>query len=84
MADVLAVVWMKKVCSCSAAEGRIGSKLYIGAVTGISFCIRDYPTEDFFGHGQKLSCGYWILKVFGGLWKDCGLSRKQPFEKENF
>lgn len=35
-------------------------KALTGVVTGISFCIRNYPTEDSSGPGRKRSLDCWI------------------------
>lgn len=79
----MAVILTKKVCSCSAADERTGSRLCTGAATDISCYINGYPTGDFNGPGQKQNCGYWIPRASAGSWKGFVLSRKQPFAKEN-
>ena len=71
------------ICSSSAVDGPTGLKHCTGAVTDISCCTRDYPTEDSSGQGQKQSFVCWIPKASGGSWKDFVLSRKRPSAKEN-
>jgi len=73
----------KKVCSCSAADERIESRLCTGAATDISCFINGYPTGDFNGRGQKQNCGYWIPRASAGSWKGFGSSRKRLSAKEN-
>lgn len=77
------VILTKKVCSCSAADERIESRLCTGAATDISCFINGYPTEDFNGRGQKQNCGYWIPRASAGSWKGFGSSRKRLSAKEN-
>ena len=77
------VILTKKVCSCSAADERIESRLCTGAATDISCYINGYPTGDFNGPGQKQNCGYWIPRASAGSWKGFGSSRKRLSAKEN-
>lgn len=77
------VILTKKVCSCSAADERIESRLCTGAATDISCFINGYPTGDFNGRGQKQNCGYWIPRASAGSWKGFGSSRKRLSAKEN-
>ena len=79
----MAVILTKKVCSCSAADERTGSRLCTGAATDISCYINGYPTGDFNGPGQKQNCGYWIPRASAGSWKGFGSSRKRLSAKEN-
>ena len=79
----MAVILTKKVCSCSAADERIESRLCTGAATDISCYINGYPTGDFNGPGQKQNCGYWIPRASAGSWKGFGSSRKRLSAKEN-
>lgn len=78
----MAVIWIKKVCSCFTADKQPESMHCSGAVTYISCFISNYPAEDSSGHGQRQNFGCWIRKAFGGSWKVCVSSRKQHISGE--